>query len=83
MKNFKRYKNVIGPAFCAVCNCFLSISWLYLGFFREQSISWFDVALGLVWLAGTVIWTVRAVRKYQEIKTSNKNRVINGGENHE
>jgi membrane protein YdbS with pleckstrin-like domain len=68
MKNFKRYKNVIGLAFCAVCYGLLSISWFYLGFFREQDISWFDVALGLVWLVAAVIWIVRTVREYRKTK---------------
>jgi hypothetical protein len=80
MASIKRYKFVISDALYAVACELLAAYMLYHG---DSYGNGGEIFIGLIWLVYGVISAVRAVRKYKEIKTSNENRVINGGEKHE
>lgn len=48
---------------CAVLYTLCGLIWLWKGLGDPAGPGWFHMALGLVWLAGAVIWAVRAWRE--------------------
>lgn len=56
------------------------------GLFHRERPDGLDVMAALVWLAGTVIWTVRAVRAFRtriDEKLTTKDNHTDGGDNHD
>lgn len=54
----------------AVLFSLCAIIWLYQGIFGGPD--WFDIVLGLVWLAGAAVWTTRAVKEARQRKNGDK-----------
>lgn len=59
----KRKMNFTLNLFCAVCYGLCAAIWLGRAFTGKRG---FSGIVGLVWLAGAVIWIVRTVREFRE-----------------
>jgi hypothetical protein len=66
----KRYNDFIWTLISMICYALCGVIWLYKGLFQEKHIGWFNVAVGLVWLSGAVIWAVRTGQNRKEIKAN-------------
>lgn len=56
----KKKASLVLNLFSMFCYGLCGAVWLHKAF---SGGTWFDALVGLVWLAGAVIWTVRAVRE--------------------
>ena len=68
-KKVKQWASLTGSLLCAASYILCGGLWIYKGWLRGSRFTQF---LGLIWLAGALIWCVRACREFCTIKENER-----------